>query len=93
MSNRALKDVNMVSSKLACLNTDTVQGKNLVAIHIDNITGGIKVNTTDTISFTMKPIIPRDVNFTPCWTFEGSDGKTYPCVANSNGELLINDGI
>lgn len=89
MSNRALKDVNNVPSKLACLNTDTIQGTNLVALRINGSTGRIKVNTTATISFTMQPITPRDVNFTPCWTFEGSDGNTYPCVATASGELLI----
>ncbi len=90
MSDRALKDVNNVSSKLACLNTDTVQGKHLVAIKINGATGKIKTSTTDTISFTMQPIAPRDVNYVPCWMFEGSDGNNYPAVANSSGELLIN---
>lgn len=89
MSNRAVKDVNMISSKLAVLNTDTVQGQHLVALAINPTTGGILVNETATISFTMQPLSPRDDNFVPCWTFEGTDGKTYPCVATSKGELLI----
>ena len=89
MSDRAIKDVNYVPSKLACLNTDTIQGQHLVAIAINGTTGGIKCNTTDTISFTMQSIAPKDVNSISCWTFEGTDGNTYPCVANSSGELLI----
>lgn len=89
MSDRAIHDVNYVPSKLAVLNTDTKQGQHLVTIAIEQSTGKIKVNKTDTISFTMKPISPRDVNYVNCWTFRGSDGKTYPAVANSSGELLI----
>lgn len=84
-----LADDNYIWSKLAVLNTDTVQGEHLVPIKCTSA-GYIKVNTTDTISFTMVPNnIPRQGNL-PVWTFQGSDGKLYPAVANSSGELLIN---
>ncbi len=88
-SSLALKDGNSVSTLLACLNTDTVQGQHLVAIAIDPITHGIEVDTVSTISFTMKPISPKDVNSYACWAFEGSDGLLYPAVANSDGALLV----
>lgn len=83
----APRDLNTIPTRLACLNTDTVQGKNLVPISIDS--DGVKVNTTATISFTMVPIDPRDLNYVECWLFEGSDGLTYPAVATSDGSLLV----
>lgn len=82
------RDQNHVPSKLAVLNTDTVQGTNLVSIAC-TAGGAIKINSTDTISFTMSPIDPRDENFVTCWLFEGTDGLTYPAVANAAGELLV----
>lgn len=85
----APQDENRVFAKLAVLNTDTVQGTNLVTIKIGAITGEIQVNTTDTILFTMTPVDPHDENWQKCWLFEGSDGLTYPAVANTDGELLI----
>jgi hypothetical protein len=85
----AARDQNFITGKLAVLNTDAVQGQNLVPIAIDGATGAILVTTTATISFTMKPIDPRDQNFVPCWLFEGLDGKVYPAVATALGELLI----
>ena len=85
----APRDQNYIPAKLAVLNTDTVQGTNLVTIKIDPSTNGIKVNTVDTISFTMVPVDPRDENYVDCWLFQGSDGLTYPAVANADGELLI----
>ena len=89
MSDRAIKDVNYIPSKLAVLNTDTKQGKHLVAIAINGTTGAIETTTTDTISFTMQPMAPKDVNGMNCWTFEGTDGNTYPAVATAQGHLLI----
>lgn len=88
-STLALKDGNSVSTLLACLNTDTVQGTHLVAIAIDPISKGILIDTSATISFTMVPIAPKDVNSSACWLFEGTDGKTYPAVATSTGVLLV----
>lgn len=87
----ASRDNNNIPSKLACLNTDTVQGTNLVRIAINGNNGGIKVNTTTstTISFTMKSIDPRDSNYVGCWLFQGTDNLTYPAVATAAGELLI----
>ncbi|MDE2233277.1 MAG: hypothetical protein KGJ90_04070 [Patescibacteria group bacterium] len=83
------RDNNFVTGKLAVLNTDTVQGQNLVPIRISSVDRGILNNTLDTISFTMAPISPKDGNYVNCWLFQGTDGKTYPAVANSSGELLI----
>lgn len=85
----AIADGNFVRSKLAVLNTDTVQGQHLVTIKANESDGSMKVNTTDTISFTMVPIDPRDENYNACLMWVGSDGLTYPCVANASGELLI----
>lgn len=87
----AIADQNHVRSKLAVLNTDTVQGTNLVNICINPANDGICVNASDTISFTMVPIDPRDENYRGCWLFEGDDGLTYPAVANVDGELLIEE--
>lgn len=88
MTENAIRDQNHVTSRLACLNTDTVQGTNLVRIKIaDN--GGMKVNTSATISFTMVPIDPRDDNYRGCMTFKGQDGQLYPWVATVDGEVLI----
>lgn len=85
----AIRDQNRVTGKLAVLNTDTVQGTNLVRIGINSSNNGILINTTATISFTMVPIDPRDSNYVDCWLFEGSDGLTYPAVATAAGELLV----
>lgn len=87
MSN-AIRDQNHVTSKLAVLNTDTVQGTHKVNIAID---GSNKLMTSEsaTISFTMVPVDARDENYVNCWLFEGSDGLTYPAVATSTGQILI----
>lgn len=85
----APRDENNVPAKLAVLNTDTVQGTNLVPLAINGSNGSLKVDTTATISFTMRPVDPRDSNYVGCWLFEGSDGLTYPAVATSGGALLI----
>lgn len=84
----AQRDQNHVTSKLAVLNTDTVQGTHLVNIKI-NSSHNILVSTVDTISFTMVPIDPHDENYVDVWLFTGSDGLTYPAVATASGELLI----
>lgn len=89
MSN-ALKDSNSVSTLLAVLNTDTVQGTHLVRIAVNPANSGIKLDETATISFAMSPIDPRDENYTSVWAFEGTDGKLYPAVATSVGALLVN---
>jgi hypothetical protein len=84
------RDRNFIVGKLACLNTDTVQGTNMVQIKIDPDTGGILTDTTSTISFTMQPFYPGNERYIGVWLFEGTDGKTYPAVATSAGALLIN---
>lgn len=88
MSNTIL-DQNNVSSGLAVLNTDTVQGTNKVRIKCNGASSRMKVNETDTISFTMVPIDPRDENYRWCMIFTGSDNLIYPWVANASGEVLI----
>ena len=87
----AVPDGNYVRSRLAVLNTDTVQGQHLVAIGIAESTGSMMVNTTDTISFTMVPIDPRDENYRACMMWVGSDGLTYPWVADADGAVLIDN--
>ena len=88
MLKNASRDDNYIVPKFGVLNTDTVQGQNLVTIKIDS-NGGILCNTTDTISFTMRPVSPRNDNYLGVWLFQGLDGKTYPAVANASGELLV----
>lgn len=85
----APRDGNNVTAKLACLNTDTIQGQHLVPIAISGSNGGIEIDETATISFTMVPVDPRDPNYVGCWLFEGTDGLTYPAVATSTGNLLV----
>lgn len=85
----APRDGNNVPSRLACLNTDTVQGTNLVPIEIVESTGAIEISEDATISFTMVPVDPRDPNYVGCWLFQGTDGLTYPAVATAEGKLLV----
>lgn len=86
----APRDNNNVPAKLACLNTDTVQGTTLVPICINPTNNAICVDMMSTISFTMQPVDPKDENYVNCWLFEGTDGLTYPAVATAQGRLLIN---
>lgn len=83
----ALRDQNHVPSLMACLNTDTVQGQNLVRIRAD-ADGAMLMDMDATISFTMVPIDPRDQNYVHCATFEGADGRVYPWVATAEGAVL-----
>lgn len=86
----AKPDENFVYSKTAVLNTDTVQGTNLVRLVCnENNFNSIKISTTAIISFNMVPIDERDENYRTCLTFTGSDGRLYPCVATADGELLV----
>ena len=89
MSENAIADQNFIRSRLAVLNTDTVQGTNKVRIKINETNSGMKVNESATISFTMVPIDPKDENYKNCMMFTGSDGLTYPWVATADGEVLI----
>ena len=90
MSENAITDQNFVPTKMAVLNTDTVQGTNLVRIQLDeNNSNSMRVSTTATISFTMQPVSPKDENYRNCLMFTGSDGLTYPWVATADGEVLI----
>lgn len=76
-------------AKFGVLNTDTVQGQNLVSIKINDATKSMKVSTTATISFTMVPIDAKDENYVNCATWTGTDGLVYPWVVTSAGEVLI----
>lgn len=82
----APQDENFIKGKLGVLNTD---GVTTIPIACNELTGGIKVNEVDTISFTMTPISPEDENYNKCMLFVGSDGLTYPWVVNADGEVLI----
>jgi len=82
----ASKDQNHVSAKLAVLNTD---GVTIVPIKINPVNGGMKVTRNSGLFFTMTPIAPRDDNRNACLLWEGTDGRTYPFVANSDGAVLI----
>lgn len=91
MSKNALHDGNSVTTLLAVLNTDTVQGTNKVRIAVDPTNNAILIDETSTISFTMVPVDPRDENYVGCWLFQGNvDGLPYPAVATSTGALLVN---
>lgn len=90
MSN-AVRDQNFVPGKMAVLNTDTVQGTNKVRIAIEESTGSMRVTDSATISFTMVSIDERDENYVDCMLFVGQDGLVYPWVANSSGEVLVDN--
>lgn len=82
----ASADQNFVRAKLGVLNTD---GITTIPIKINESNGGMKVNETDTISFTMTPIDVRDANYNKVLLWEGTDGLTYPFVVDINGAVLI----
>lgn len=82
----ASHDNNFVKAKLAILNTD---GKTLVPIKIKESSGGMLVSATAKIFFTMTPLAPSDDNFNKVMMWEGTDGKSYPFVADNNGAVLI----
>mgnify|MGYP001570706855 CR=1 FL=1 len=87
---QAIPDQNFYYSKLAVLNTDTVQGTNLVRIKVNSADQSLKINQDDTISFTMVAVTPQDENYKDCLLFEGDvTGLLYPAVANASGELLV----
>lgn len=71
------------------LNTDTVQGTHLVRLGFNPSNGGLLIDSTATISFTMVPIDPEDQNYVGCWIFQGDDGLLYPAVGTSDGEILV----
>ncbi len=85
----AIRDQNHITSRLAVLNTDTVQGTNKVRITINQLNGAMMINDSATISFTMDPIDAQDENYVDCMMFVGSDGLTYPWVATAIGEVLV----
>lgn len=85
----AIPDQNHYYSKLAVLNTDTVQGTNLIRLKINGSNNGIMADDSATISFTMIPVTPQDENYKDCWLFQGTDGQLYPAVATSTGKLLV----
>ena len=85
----AVRDQNHRPVKLAVWNEDTVQGTTKIPIAIDSSNGGMKIDTTATISFTLVAIDAQDSNYVDCWLAEGDDGLTYPLVATSTGAVLI----
>lgn len=85
----APRDHNNIPGRLACLFSDAVQGTTLVPIRIVEATGAIRINTTNTVQFTMQPVDPRDKNYVDVWLFQGTDGLTYPAVCDAEGRLLI----
>lgn len=85
----ALKDSSSVSSLIAVLNTDTVQGQHLVRLAVNPLNNAIKINTTAAISFVMKPLDSKDENSSQVWAFQGSDGQLYPAVGTATGALLV----
>lgn len=92
MSENAIRDQNHITTKLAVLNTDTVQGTNKVRIAIDSSNGGMKYDTSAAISFTMVPVDAQDENYVDCWLAVSSiDGLTYPLVATSAGAVLADE--
>ncbi len=86
-SENAIRDQNFVTSGLAVLNTDSVQGANKIRVKIDS--DSMKVTLTASIGFTMVPIDAEDENYVDCLTFVGSDGLVYPWVATASGAVLI----
>lgn len=84
----APRDGNNVPTKLACLYSDTVQGTNLVPLSI-TADGLIRINEVDVAAFTLQPVAPKDQNYVNVWLFEGTDGLTYPAVADEFGRLLV----
>jgi hypothetical protein len=82
----APQDPNFVSGKLALLNTDA---SIVIPIAINESNGGMKINTTDTVQFTMTPLAPEDENYNRCMLFVGTDGLTYPFVCDSEGKVLV----
>jgi len=85
MSN-APADQNFVRGRLAVLNTDATV---TIPIALEEGTGAMRINTMDTVQFTMTPIAPEDENYKKCMLFVGSDGLTYPWVADSEGKVLV----
>jgi len=84
---QSTRDTNFIPESLAVLNTDTVQGANLVPVVIEG--NNLRVDATATISFTMEPVSPQDENYVNVLLFEGYGGLLYPAVATSDGALLI----
>lgn len=74
-------------TKLGVLRTD---GVTLLPIAINTTNGGIKINTTDVITYTPTPVDPKDANFVNVWLFQSTtDGLTYPCNVDADGALLV----
>ena len=84
----AKRDNNQVTGKLGVLNTD---GVTLVPIAMNESNGGMKINTTATISFVMTPISKQDSNYVNCMLWVGTDGLTYPWVCDSDGAVLVDE--
>lgn len=84
----APKDGNFIRGRLGVLNTD---GVTTIPIAINESSGGMKINTIDTVQVTLQPISPRDENYNKCMLFVGSDGLTYPWVVDADGAVLVDE--
>lgn len=90
----AAHDQNAVKTKLGVLFSD---GVTLIPIAINPVTGGIKVNTTDTVAagilalYTNGKTIPRDENDVPAWCAQSNSSSSvvYPLFVDANGAVLI----
>lgn len=81
-------DQNFVKTKLG---VSCLDGVTLIPIAIDPISGGVKVDTTSTISFDPATVAPRDSNHDPAWlgTSSSDDSVVLPIYVNANGAILI----
>ncbi len=82
----ASRDHNFIPGKLGVLFTDPSV---TIPIGINSVTGGMLVNTVDTVQFTMTPVSPEDQNYVNCMLWVGTDGLTYPWVVDAIGAVLI----
>lgn len=83
---QAPADQNHVRGRLGVLFSD---GVTTIPIRIDEATGAMGANTTDTVSVTWPSISPRDENYRDCMMFKGTDGLTYPWAVDADGNVLI----
>jgi hypothetical protein len=79
-------DQNHVKSKLGILFSD---GLTLVPITINPATGGVRTNTTDSVSPAVFKAL-RDQNFTPSWIGQSSvDQSIIPIFVDATGAILV----
>lgn len=80
-------DANRVPAKLGVLFSD---GVTVIPITVDSVTGGMMVNTVDTIAFVPGTIDFRDANYNACWMAQNSvDGTPIPIFVDATGAVLV----